>query len=255
MSKKSYISLRNVSVSFPIYQAKSRSFRRALLRSTIGGVLRRGEDSGAIEVNALSGLDLEINAGDRLALIGHNGAGKSTLLKVLAGIYPPSAGHIAIGGSVMTLFDIHGGFDEEATGYESIMLRGLLIGQSRAEIELRVQRIAEFSGLGGFLHLPVRTYSSGMMMRLMFSIATSAESDIVLMDEWLATGRSGLPDERRILACARSPGNPKCSCSPRIRATFCGRSAIALLVLEGGRIVFDGAVDEALAVHAAMQAA
>jgi len=254
VSKKSYINLRNVSVSFPIYQAKSRSFRRALLRSTIGGVLRSGEDSGAIEVNALSGLDLEINAGDRLALIGHNGAGKSTLLKVLAGIYPPSAGHIAIGGSVMTLFDIHGGFDEEATGYESIMLRGLLIGQTRADIESRIQRIADFSGLGGFLHLPVRTYSSGMMMRLMLAIATSAESDIVLMDEWLATGDQAfltkadsrlreIAQQSKVLVLASHQGD--------LLRQVCNRA----LVLDGGRIVFDGAVDEALAVHGAMQAA
>ncbi len=224
------------------------------MRSTIGGVLRRGEDSGAIEVNALSGLDLEINAGDRLALLGHNGAGKSTLLRVLAGIYAPSAGEITIDGSVMTLFDLHGGFDEEATGYESIVLRGLLIGQSRAEIELRVQRVADFSGLGGFLHLPVRTYSSGMMMRLMFSIATSAESDIVLMDEWLATGDQAfltkadcrlreIAGQSKVLVLASHQGD--------LLRQVCNRA----LVLEGGRIVFDGGVDEALAVHAAMQAA
>lgn len=250
----SSITLKNVSVSFPVYQASARSFRRALLRTTVGGMMGQSGDSGAIEVEALRNVDLEVRPGDRLALVGHNGAGKSTFLRVLAGVYPPSGGDIRIDGRVMPLFDIHMGFDEEATGYENIVLRGLLLGQTRAEIDAGVSRIAEFSGLGDFLNLPVRTYSSGMTMRLLFSIATNIEADIVLMDEWIATGDQAflIKADRRLRDIAgRSKVLVLASHHADLLRHVCNRAVI----LEGGRIVFDGSVDDALKLHAAKQAA
>jgi homopolymeric O-antigen transport system ATP-binding protein len=249
-----YISLKNVGVSFPVLQAKSRSLRRSLLRSTVGGFLGNAKGEGKMYVDALSNIDLEIRAGDRVALIGHNGAGKSTLLRVLAGVYPPSSGEIAISARCMPLFDIHLGLEDEATGLENIVLRGLLLGHQRSEIKKRVDMIADFSGLGSFLNLPVRTYSSGMVFRLLFSIAVSVESDIILMDEWIAAGDQAfiakvdarlrqLVDRSRVLVLA--------SHNHALLESLCNRA----IVLECGRITFDGSVSDALGAYVRQQAA
>jgi ABC-2 type transport system ATP-binding protein/lipopolysaccharide transport system ATP-binding protein len=248
------IKLENVTVKFPIYQSASRSLRRVLLRSTVGGMFGEGEHSGQIEVQALSNIDLEIRPGDRLALIGHNGAGKSTLLRVLAGVYAPGSGTLSVQGRVTPLFDIHMGFDEEATGYENIMLRGLLLGQSRARIKAQADEIAEFSGLGSFLNLPVRTYSTGMTLRLLFSIATSIESDIVLMDEWLAAGDQAFlakADARLRHLIGQSQVLVLASHDGALLSSLCNRA----VVLDAGRILYEGSVNDALSRYAAKQAA
>ena len=154
----------------------------------------------------------------------------------------------------MPLFDIHLGFDDEATGYENIMLRGLLLGQTRNQIKAHVDEIAEFSGLGSFLGLPVRTYSTGMTLRLLFSIATSIESDIILMDEWLGTGDQSFlakADARLRQLIGRSQILVLASHDGELLRNMCNRA----IVLDAGRIVFDGSVDEALGSYTAKQAA
>ena len=248
------IALENVSVSYPIYQSSSRSIRRAILRTAVGGWVGNAPDGKSVEVQALRNVFLEINAGDRLALIGHNGAGKSTFLRVLAGVYAPSAGELVKQGRAMSLFDIHLGFDEEATGYENIMMRGLLLGLTRVEINDRTERIAEFSGLGSFLELPVRTYSSGMTLRLLFSIATSIDADIVLIDEWLAAGDRAFvakADAKLREVIGRSKIMVLASHHAALLRSLCNRG----IVLDCGQITFDGPVDEALSFYAAKQAA
>src|SRR5712691_9651930 len=156
-----HIKLNNINVDFTIYQAAARSWRRTLFRAAVGGLINTSVESGRVLVRALQGIDLELQDGCRLALLGHNGAGKTTLLRTIAGIYYPTEGSISTEGRRVPLFDIGLGFDEEATGLENIMLRGLLMGLKRKEIEKKVREIAEFSGLGEFIDLPVRTYSSG----------------------------------------------------------------------------------------------
>jgi ABC-type polysaccharide/polyol phosphate transport system ATPase subunit len=182
------IELANVGVEFPLYQARAMSLKRTAIRATIGGLIGTSGETGRTSVHALQSINLKINAGDRVALLGHNGAGKTTLLRVLAGIYHPSMGTVDVTGRRIPLFDIGFGLDDEATGYENILLRGLLIGASRKEIESRAAEIADFTGLGDFLDMPLRTYSSGMLIRLLFAIATSVSGDILLMDEWLSAG-------------------------------------------------------------------
>jgi lipopolysaccharide transport system ATP-binding protein len=164
------ISLKNVAVNFPIYGAGAASLKKTLAASVTGG--RFGKETGVTVVQALSDINLELKSGDRLGLIGHNGAGKSTLLRTLAGV----------------LIDPSLGIEADATGIENIMLRGLVMGLSKKEIDARIPEICEFSGLGQYVNMPVRTYSTGMMMRLAFSISTSVEADILLMDEWLSVG-------------------------------------------------------------------
>lgn len=139
-------------------------------------------------VQALTGINLELRDGDRLGLVGHNGAGKSTLLRTLAGIYEPSSGEFVRQGSVASLIDPMLGIELDATGLENIILRGLVMGMGKKKIDQITPDICEFSGLGEYLHMPVRTYSTGMLMRLAFSITTSVEADILLMDEWLSVG-------------------------------------------------------------------
>ena len=180
------LSLNAVTVEFPIIGAATRSLKKAVVSSATGGKFAR---SGRTQtVKAVNDVTLDLKPGTRLGLVGHNGAGKSTLLKAMAGIYPPTRGQIRIQGRVAPLFGLEAGMDPEATGYENIWLRGLLTGMSVAEIRDRIDGIADFSGLGKYLHMPIRTYSSGMRLRLSFSIATCQVPEILLLDEWLGAG-------------------------------------------------------------------
>lgn len=143
-------------------------------------------DSGTI--HALKNIKITINDGDRLGVIGHNGAGKSSLLKLIAGIYPPSAGKVVTDGKIACLFELATGFEMEASGWDNIYLRGLMLGETPATIKEKTQEIAEFSGLGEYLDVPVKYYSSGMFIRLAFSISTAIQPDILLLDEVIAAG-------------------------------------------------------------------
>lgn len=182
----------NVSVDIPILSRRARSLRTVAIakaRTTVGGTMTSSGAEVSV-VRALDDVSFSLKDGDRLGLMGPNGSGKTTLIRALADIYAPTAGSIRREGTLVPMFDINIGFDDESTGYENIVMRGLMSGKTRRQIEERAPSIAEFSGLGDYIDFPIRTYSSGMLLRLMFSIATSVEGNIVLMDEWLAVGDS-----------------------------------------------------------------
>jgi homopolymeric O-antigen transport system ATP-binding protein len=184
----SYLRLRDVSVDFPIYLGSSRSLRRTLIDSTTGrGNLGR-DSSDRINVRALNGITFDVRDGERFALIGQNGAGKSTLLKVLAGVFEPTQGRFISSGRISSLLDTSVGLNGDSTGYENIILRGMHMGIHPSDMREHVPAIAEFTELGDYLDMPVRTYSSGMMVRLAFSISTYIPPEILLMDEWLTAG-------------------------------------------------------------------
>ncbi len=182
----SHLILNNVSLSYPVYGANGRSLKSGLFNMATGGQVAKSFNS--ITVEALKNISFELKSGDRLGLIGHNGAGKTTLLKVLAGIYEPTAGNISIKGNSNCLFDIMMGMDQESTGYENIMLRGLILGLTRREVRNLVPDIEAFAELGEFMKMPVKTYSSGMKVRLAFGIITSMVSEILLIDEVVNVG-------------------------------------------------------------------
>lgn len=181
------IVLEDVKLDFPIYNARARSMKRSLITVATGGRIGLNANDQVL-VKALDNISIRLCKGDRVALIGHNGAGKSTLLRVLGGVYEPTAGTVRRIGRTTALFDLMAGMDFEATGYENITIRGLINGMSRAEMARKRTAIADFTELGDFLDLPVRTYSSGMLLRLGFSISTFVEPEILLLDEWLAAG-------------------------------------------------------------------
>lgn len=189
-----YIELRNVGLELPIYDVQGRSLKKRVLR--LG---RRNhfaeESSGVVVVKALDGIDLRLEPGDRVGLVGHNGAGKSTLLRLLAGIYAPTSGSFDKKGKAVPLLDISLGMDENSTGYQNIRLRGLLLGMSDAEIRAKERDIAEFTDLGDSLDLPLRTYSSGMRMRLAFAVSTAVDADILLLDEVIGVGDASFQDK------------------------------------------------------------
>jgi ABC-type polysaccharide/polyol phosphate transport system ATPase subunit len=170
--------------------------------------LVRGAAESVLEVRALQDISLQVNEGERVGLIGHNGAGKSTLLRVLAGIYPPTAGRCVVEGEVSSIFNIQLGFEPDATGWENICYRGYLQGETPRTIKAKMQPIAEFSELGHFLDMPVRHYSAGMKIRLAFAIATAIEPEILLVDEVLSVGDRAFQEKaglrmREMIAQAR----------------------------------------------------
>lgn len=228
------ISLKNVSINFPIYGAGAASFKKTLAASVTGG--RFGKETGVNVVQALSNINLELKSGDRLGLIGHNGAGKSTLLRTLAGVYEPSGGEFVRQGTVSSLIDPSLGIESDATGVENIMLRGLVMGMSKKQIDDLTPEICEFSGLGEYVNMPVRTYSTGMLMRLAFSISTSVQADILLMDEWLSVGDAEFThkaEQRMKDVVAKSGILVLASHSPDLIAKECNR----VIHMEHGRIV------------------
>jgi ABC-type polysaccharide/polyol phosphate transport system ATPase subunit len=188
------IILQNVHLDLPIFDVSAISLKKRVLR--MGRRNRIAEDNtGVVVVRAIDDLSIKLESGDRLGLIGHNGAGKSTLLRVMAGIYPPTAGHIAVQGKTVPLLDISLGMDDQSTGRQNIRLRGLLLGMTDAEIKRKTEDIAEFTELGDYLDLPLRTYSSGMRVRLAFAISTAVEADILLLDEVLGVGDASFQEK------------------------------------------------------------
>jgi lipopolysaccharide transport system ATP-binding protein len=181
-----HIQLHDVCVDLPVFGAHSRSLKNRIISAATGG--RLAKEAGVTFVRALSHVNLELRAGDRVGLWGHNGAGKTTLLRVLAGAYTPSQGTLTIEGEVTSLIDLQLGMEPEATGYENVALRLMMMGRDPDLAARITTEVETFSGLGDFLDLPIRTYSSGMLMRLAFAISTSVEPEILLMDEWLSVG-------------------------------------------------------------------
>lgn len=190
VSAEASLTLQDVSVSFPIYYGGSRSLKKRILFRGTGGHIARDSDQRVV-IEALRNVSLSLKAGDRVALVGRNGAGKTTLLRVMAGVYEPSAGDVSFRGRISPMFDISLGIDHEISGYDNIRLRGMILGLTPSQIEDRIPEIAEFTELGEYLDIPVRTYSSGMMTRLTFAISTCFSPEILLMDEWIMAGDAG----------------------------------------------------------------
>ena len=182
-----HILLNDVCVDFPIYNTTGRSLKNYLMQAATGGLMGSNE-KGHVVVKALQNICLDLKEGDRLGVTGHNGAGKSTLLRVISGVYEPTGGSFEVKGKVTSLIDLSLGMDSEATGIENIFLRGALLGFNRRRLSAKVKEIVDFAGLGNFIEMPFRTYSTGMQMRLAFSIATVEQPEILVMDEWLTVG-------------------------------------------------------------------
>ena len=183
----SHIELENASVSFPVYNASSRSLKTRVLGLSTGGIINK-QDDGLLVVRGLTNVTLRIAHGERIGLVGHNGAGKTTMLRLLSGIYKPTEGRSHIEGQCVSLINISLGIDPEATGWENIRLRAAMMGMSKSDLDRQIDEVAEFTGLGDFLNMPLRTYSTGMQLRLAFSISTAIRPEILIMDEWLSTG-------------------------------------------------------------------
>src|ERR1043165_3280353 len=245
------IELDQVSVAFPVYTAGNRSLKKTMLAATTGG--RIGSDAKHVVVQALDQISLRVSDGDRLALIGHNGAGKTTLLGVLAGISEPRVGTLKVQGRVTPMFDISLGIDPDSTGYENIILRGLYLGLTRAEIMARGDSVADFTELGAFLDFPVRTYSAGMQARLAFPMATCIEPEILLLDEGISAGDANFMDkanERLDQFINKAGILVLASHSSELVRRLCNKAVL----MEHGRIVWSGGVDDGLSVYRERQA-
>jgi ABC-type polysaccharide/polyol phosphate transport system ATPase subunit len=181
------ISARNITLDLPIYSTSAKSLRKTLTKRSVGGSLMQRSDH-IVSVRALSNVSFNATDGDRIGLIGPNGAGKTTLLKVLAGVYAPSSGQLSVQGRISSALNTTLGLDTEITGRENIFLLGYYRGIPRAQIERGLDDIIAAADLGSFIDLPVHSYSSGMMGRLTFAVATAFEPDVLLMDEWILAG-------------------------------------------------------------------
>jgi lipopolysaccharide transport system ATP-binding protein len=233
-----HIQLNQVKLTFPIFNAESRSLKNKVLSLSTGGKL--GLNSrGVAEIIALDHVSFEFKNGERVGLIGHNGSGKSTLLRALSGVYSPQHGSIGIEGKITSLIDISLGINAEFTGRENILIRGSLLGLTRQQIKDCTEKIIAFTELGEFIDMPLRTYSSGMQLRLAFAISTTIEPEILLMDEWLSVGDENFKDkaeDRMQQLAAKSSILVIASHSKEQILKVCNR----VIWLEHGEIKMDG---------------
>ena len=240
-SSPNLVELRGVELTYPVYSVRAQSLRNAIGNLAVGGkLLKDGHD--VIYVKALNSISFALQDGDRLGIIGHNGAGKTTLLKVLAGVYEPDAGLVEINGRISSMLDINLGVDHELTGRENLINMGRMRGYTTKQIMTMTPDIIDFTDLGQYIDLPLKTYSAGMITRLIFGVATSLDPEILLMDEWIGAGdkfffdkatarlNNVLSRSRVIVLASHNFGLIKKVCSK-------------LLVLDGGNQIYFGGTD------------
>jgi lipopolysaccharide transport system ATP-binding protein len=242
-----HITFSDVSIEFPIFNATGRSLTSSILKVATGGKLD-ADPNGRVLVKALTDVSFSLREGDKVALLGHNGAGKSTMLRALGRVYSPTKGTAEIVGEIGSLIDISLGINPEATGRENVYIRGQLLGLSKQEISAKYAEIVAFAELGDFMEMPVRTYSSGMHLRLAFAVSTVVRPEILLMDEWLSVGDAdfqhkaearlrNLVSETKILAIATH--------SRELVEAVCNRA----IWLEHGQVKMDGPVSEVVPAY------
>lgn len=227
--------MQDVTVVYPIYNAGNMSLRNQLVALGTGGRLRSSAKR-VTTVTALDGISLHLKNGDRVGLTGHNGSGKTTLLRTMAGIFTPTSGTMRVEGSISTVFALGAGLDPELTGYENIVRMSMLLGSTRKHAEAGIPEIEDFTELGDFLSVPVRTYSAGMVTRLTFAVATSVHPDILLIDEVLGAGDAVFQEKARQRMdkfIAKASIFVLASHSEAILGGYCN----AVFRLERGRIV------------------
>lgn len=232
------VRLENASRAFSVRADRGGTLKELLLR-------RRADGRGPGAVQALGGVTLRIAPGETVGVIGRNGAGKSSTLKVLAGIVPLDSGSVALGGQVVSLLELGAGFGRDFSGRENILLGGALHGLTKEQIEGRMEDIIAFSELGDFIDAPVKTYSSGMFVRLGFAIAAHLDADVLLIDEVLAVG-----DEAFQRKCEQRIAEQVAAGATLVLvshdAALVERTCARVVVLDGGKVAFDGPCAEGL---------
>lgn len=240
------IELRNVTVEFPIYNLSARMAKKSFIRLATGGSVYN--DNKVIVIRSLNNINLSLKDGDRVAIVGHNGAGKSTMLRLLAKIYEPTQGQIKVEGHVSSMLDLIQGMEPESSGYENIYMRALLLGLPRKEITKQIEGISELTGLGDYLDMPVRTYSTGMLTRLAFAITTSVNPEILLIDEVFSAGDEDFIEKARLRMISlfnQSNIVVMATHSYDVTREFCNKA----LILENGGIKYFGSVDKAVSIY------
>ena len=229
------IQIDNASLRFRIYRNPSPALKEAM----VNFLVRRQTPDDVLEFDAVKNLSLTIDGGERVGIIGLNGAGKSTLLKMISGIYPATHGKVTVKGKVTPLIEVGTGFDMEMSGRQNIYLNGALLALPKKEVREREKQIIDFSGLDAYIDVPIKYYSTGMLGRLAFSIATMIEPEILLVDEIFSTGDAQFVDK----ATARMLSLFDCSqililVSHNMNhiEEFCNRA----IVLHRGEIINDG---------------
>lgn len=267
--QEAVIAAEKLAIDIPVYDVASRSLRHVLMlrpiasafrgaariggASHVGGAITLGA-RGIMVVRAIDSMSFEIKRGERVGLIGHNGAGKTTLLRTLAGIYEPTGGRIRTVGRIMPLFNLMEGMMPDATGREFIHIRGILLGLEPNEIDALAAEVVDFCELGDYIDMPVRMYSTGMLVRLAFAIATSATSDILLFDELIGAGDARFVEkaqERLQRFVDRSSIVVVASHNRAVLQQWCNRA----FLLEHGKLIHDGSVQEVLETYDRRRAA
>lgn len=238
-----FIAVNGVSLKFRLYHDKG-----GTLKQTFTSLLRRDAHRSFTDFWALKDVNLRIVDGDRVGIIGANGAGKSSLLKTICRIYTPAEGEVRMQGSIAPLLEVGAGFHAELTGRENILLNGVILGQTPARMAELEPEIIAFSGLGEFIDTPVKYYSTGMYLKLAFTVATSIRADILVLDEMFAGNDAAfvqrgmerlrkLIDEARIIVCV--------SHQLQFLESICSR----VVLMERGRVVADGTPRDVIALY------
>ena len=237
------IQLKDVSLEIPLFDRSDFSLKNKLIKSVTGGVFKKGRNKSYVK--ALDSINLIVNRGDKIALIGHNGSGKTSFIRLISGIYAPTSGELKISVKVFPMIERSFIIEEELTGVDSAKAHYLMINNSLRGFQVYLEKIIEFSGLGDYIYLPLKTYSQGMSSRLMFSLLTAQNHECLALDEGLGTGDKGFykKAQERLNGFLNNSGSLFiASHSSELLRRFCFRG----IVFSGGKLIFDGDIEEAL---------